>query len=46
MRAGMRAKGRRGTSGDFARVYISSLTAKLPGEYSSSLLDRSPELEY
>jgi len=42
-----RAKGRRKTSGDFARGFISSLTAKHPGEYSSSSLpDRCLELEH
>jgi len=41
-----RAEGRRKTSGDFARGYISSLTAKPPGVCSSSLLDRCPELEH
>jgi len=42
-----RAEGRRnGTSDDFARGYISSLTSKPPGECSSSLPDRCPELEH
>jgi len=50
MRAvGTRAEGRREekrASGDFARGYISSLSAKPPGEWSSSSLpDRCPELE-
>ena len=35
-----------GTSGDFARVYISSLIAKPPGVCSSSLPDWCPELEH
>ena len=44
---GTRAEGRRnGTSDDFARGYISSLTSKPPGECSSSLPDRCPELEH
>jgi len=43
---GMRAKGRRWTSGDFARGYISSPTTKPPRGCSSSLPDRCPELEH
>jgi len=35
----------KGTSGDLARGYISSLTAK-PPRVCSSLLDRCPELEH
>jgi len=34
------------TSSDLARGYISSLTAKLPGVCSCSLLDRCPELKH
>jgi len=41
-----RAEGRKETSGDHARGYISSLTAKPPGECSSSLPDRYLELEH
>jgi len=37
---------KKGTSGDFARGSIFSLTAKPPGECSSSLLDRCLELEH
>jgi len=37
----------KGTSGNLARVYISSLTTKPPGECSCySLPDRCPELEH
>ena len=35
-----------GTSGDSVRDYIASPTAKPPGQGSSSLPDRCPELEH
>jgi len=42
-----RAKGRRkGTSGDFAGDYISSLTSVPPGVCSSSLPERCPKLDH
>ena len=42
-----RAEGKKKrTSGDFARGYIFSLTAKPPGECRSPLLDRCSKLEH
>jgi len=43
---GGETKEKKGPSGDLARGYISSLTAKPPGVCSSSLPDRHLELEH
>jgi len=46
MQLGREPREEEGTSGDFDRGYISSLTTKPPGVCSSSLPDRCPELEH